>query len=203
MLSAVITADIVNSTRLPRTELRKLMQGIEAALTPYLHEFYRGDSFQVFVPAAEEAFALVVQLRVLARKAAPDCDIRCSLGLGPMKTRPKVLRTATDEVFVRSGRRFDSLKEGERLAILATDEEARLDSGYRLLAAFTDHLLMQMTQKQAAVVLELLQGKNQVETAKKLKKSQATVNKHVQAAGWPALEKLLAEYRILTGSIAR
>ncbi len=203
MLSAVITADIVNSTQLPRAELRKLMQAIEATLQPYLHEFYRGDSFQAFVPEAEGAYALALLLRIQARRADAGCDIRCSIGIGPMKAKPKLLRTATEDVFVRSGRRFDSLREPERLAIIATEEELRLDSAFRLLAGHTDQLLAQMTQKQAAVLSELLQGRNQVETAKRLKKSQATVNKHVQSAGWPVLEKLLAEYRILTGSIAR
>jgi hypothetical protein len=37
----------------------------------------------------------------------------------------------------------------------------------------------------------------QTDTAKRLKKSQATIHKHTQAAGWPEIEKLLEEYKNL------
>jgi hypothetical protein len=43
--------------------------------------------------------------------------------------------------------------------------------------------------------------RNQTETARKLKKSQATIHKHTQSAGWPEIEKLLAEYQLLIDSI--
>jgi hypothetical protein len=43
--------------------------------------------------------------------------------------------------------------------------------------------------------------RTQVETARRLKKSQATVHKHIQSAGWPEIERLLKEYQLLVDTI--
>ncbi|MES2882396.1 MAG: hypothetical protein V4676_09630 [Bacteroidota bacterium] len=51
------------------------------------------------------------------------------------------------------------------------------------------------------MVFELLMSRTQTETARLLKKSQATVNKHVQSAGWVQIEMLLKNYDLLVNSI--
>ncbi len=65
------------------------------------------------------------------------------------------------------------------------------------MAQFIDYLFQRLTYKQAAVVWELLMDRTQIETAKRLKKSQATIHKHVQSAGWREIEKLLTDYKNL------
>jgi hypothetical protein len=54
---------------------------------------------------------------------------------------------------------------------------------------------MQITAKQAAVIYELLMGHNQTATARKLKKSQVTINRQAHAAGWLEISRLLADYK--------
>jgi hypothetical protein len=202
--SAVITADIVNSTALARTELKKLIKNLESLLEKYRFEFYRGDSFQVYVKSPAEALPLVLKARATAMRysasSSPETDIRASIGIGRVKPPVKILHTNTDEAFVLSGRAFDSIG-GERLLITCDEANKKIQPGLRIAAHFADYIFRRITTKQAAVVLELLMKRTQVETARKLKKSQATVNKHLQAAGWPDIEELLNEYRLLTEAI--
>ena len=73
--------------------------------------------------------------------------------------------------------------------------------GLKLISQFIDYLFQRLTFKQAAVVYELMMDRTQIDTAKQLKKSQATIHKHTQAAGWPEIEKLLADYKDLISLI--
>lgn len=204
--SAVITGDIVASTRLPKPILNKLLKKLAALMAPYPHEFFRGDSFQVYLKSAGDAYLLLLKLRVAALKletdsVTPASDIRAAIGIGHVKTPVYTIRTVTDEAFVLSGRLFEQLKTAHRLLIAAPEKQAVVNTGLHVIAGFTDFIFERMTLKQAAVVNELLSQKTQMETAKALKKSQATIHQHAQAAGWPALESLAADYQTLISAI--
>jgi biotin operon repressor len=203
---AVITADIVNSTKLSKADNKRLIKNLLLILQPYTHEFFRGDSFQVYVKSPVDALQVLLQLRAVAMKLQPGAsiplaDIRSSIGIGLVKQPVKTLRTATDEAFVLSGRSFDKLKPDQRLVISCTEKNQVANLGLNVIAHFIDYLFQRLTSKQASVVFELLLNRTQTEIARKLKKSQATVHKHVQSAGWPEIEKLLQEYRLLIDSI--
>ena len=118
-----------------------------------------------------------------------------------MKSIIKVLHTATDEAFVLSGRAFDALKTPQRLLFSCSEKNKTVQLGLQVAGDFIDYVFRHLTIKQAGVLFELLQSRTQMETAKLLKKSQATVNKHAQAAGWPELEKLLANYKQFISAI--
>lgn len=196
MLSAVITADIVNSTKVSKADYKKLMKVLNIVLESYQHEFFRGDSFQVFAKSANEALLILLQLRTAAIKISSEemvVDIRASIGLGTIKLPVKSLKTASGDIFILSGRAFDQLTK-ERLVIVCDEKNKAVNLGMKVLSQFVDYLFQRLTVKQAAVVFELLMKRTQIETAKKLKKTQATINKHTQAAGWQELEKLLKDY---------
>lgn len=203
--SAVITGDIVGSTGLEKGAFKKLLRQLETVLSTHTVEFYRGDSFQIYVKEASAALRLVLRMRVeairLSAVAAPASDVRASIGIGYVKPPVKILRTATDEAFVLSGRAFDALKTPQRLRILASDTFPVVNTGLQVISDFVDYILQKMTVKQAAVVAELLQGRTQTEAAKHLRKSQATINKHAQAAGWPQLENVLQSYQQLIANL--
>jgi hypothetical protein len=203
MTGAVITADIVNSTKLSRAEYKKLEKGLSALLEPYLHEFFRGDSMQVFVKSPNDALRLLLQLRVAAIKISSQetIDIRASIGISSIKLPVKSLKTASGEAFVLSGRAFDKMAKEERLAIVCDEKNKAVNLGLKIIAQFIDFIFQKLTIKQAAVVSELMMRKTQIEAAKKLKKSQATVHKHTQAAGWPQIEMLLQDYENLIALI--
>ncbi len=203
---AVITADIVNSTQLSKTDAKKLMKNLLVLLEQHKYEFFRGDSFQVCIKSPVEALWLLLQMRTVAMKhspqaSMPDTDIRASIGIGQVKLPVKSLRTATDEAFVLSGRVFDKMKPNQRLAITCNEKNHTINLGLGVIAHFLDYLFQRLTSKQASVVSELLMKRTQVETARRLKKSQATIHKHTQSAGWPEIEKLLMEYQLLVNLI--
>ena len=205
-INAVITADIVASTQLSRTDSKKLMKNLLLLLNPHLHEFFRGDSFQVYVKSAEDALPLLLQLKTVALKtltdtSAPVTDIKACIGIGSVKLPVKTLRTANDEAFILSGRQFDKMKPAQRVAIVCSEKNETAGIGLRVIAQFLDYIFLHMTPKQASVVFELLMKRTQIETARRLKKSQATVHKHTQSSGWPEIEKLVGEYRLLTNTI--
>jgi hypothetical protein len=202
MISAVITADIVASTSLSRIQLKILMKNLSMILAPYQHEFFRGDSFQVYIKSPGEALLLLLQMRTAAMKLAQDSsmpltDVRACLGIGAVKPPVKTLKTASDEAFVLSGRAFDKMSAEQRLGITGNEKNIEVNLGLKLIAGFIDYVFQRLTSKQAAVVFELLMGRTQVEAARRLKKSQATVHKHARSAGWPEIEKLLPDYQTL------
>jgi len=203
ILSAVITADIVNSTRLSKTEYKKLVKNLEDILEPYQHEFFRGDSFQVFVKSPNEALRVLLQARTAAMKLseASPSDIRASIGIAQVKLPVKSFQTASGDVFILSGRSFDKMIKDERLIIVSDEKNKAVNLGLKLISQFIDYLFQRLTFKQAAVVYELLMDRTQIDTAKRLKKSQATIHKHIQAAGWPQTEKLLSDYKDLIALI--
>ncbi|RYY99946.1 MAG: hypothetical protein EOO11_03335 [Chitinophagaceae bacterium] len=199
-MAAVLTADIVHSTRLRTEDLRALLATEAGLLAGTRFEFYRGDSFQAFLPDAGGALRLVLAVRTAARRLNQEygeglIDVRCALGLAPGDAAPERVRTASGPAFLLSGRSFDALAEGERLAIASELEEANLPLS--LLARFTDHLLRQLTGRQAAVIFELLGNRSQQDVARVLGKSPATISQHAHAGAWPELERLLRDYNTL------
>lgn len=201
-LSAVITADIVNSTKISKADYKKLLKNLTVILQEHKHEFFRGDSFQVLVKSPGEALRVLLKTRTAAMKlsasAMPVADIRASIGIGIVKLPVKSFQTASGDVFILSGRAFDKMEKDERLVIVCTEKNKAINSGLKVISQFIDYLFQRLTFKQAAVVYELLMDHTQTDTAKRLKKSQATIHKHTQAAGWPEIEKLLEEYKNLT-----
>jgi hypothetical protein len=200
-LSAVITADIVNSTKISKADYKKLLKNLTVILQEHKHEFFRGDSFQVLVKSPDEALRVLLQTRTAAMKlsasAMVNADIRASIGIGNVKLPVKSFQTASGDVFILSGRAFDQMEKDERLIIVCNEKNKAINSGLKIISQFIDYLFQRLTFKQSAVVYELLMDHTQTDTAKRLKKSQATIHKHTQAAGWPEIEKLLEEYKNL------
>jgi len=203
-LRAAITGDIVGSTLLSKAELKKLMKELGFILSGHQYEFFRGDSFQAYIKSPEEALEVVLRMRTAAVKFSPQdfaCDIKASIGLGEVKSSVKILRSTTEEAFVLSGRALDKLKPPQRLVFACSEKNHLMQLGLQIIGDFIDYIFRHLTIKQAAVLFELLQKRTQTEAAKRLKKSQATINRHAQAGGWPELEKLSVGYKQLLNTI--
>jgi len=192
-VAAVVTGDIVNSTLLAPKLEKKLIGQLGILLKDHKFEFYRGDSFQVYIKHPAEALELLFRLRAQARCYSFIHDVRGSIGIGKMNASVRELRTATSEAFVLSGRAFDQLSGDQRMVVHSINKEA--NTAFRLIAYYGDFIFKRLTSKQAEVVLELLKEMTQTEAAKKLKKSQATISKHLQAAAWSEIQKLIIEYK--------
>jgi hypothetical protein len=198
---AVITGDIVNFTSLSTPVQKKLITNLSGLLQMHKFDFYRGDSFNAYTSHPKDALRLALQLRATARKliinaSSPENDIRISIGIGEVDSPLRTLKTATGEAFTLSGRNLDTIvKSGKRLIIVSAD--SAINPALRIIALFMDYLLSKLTAKQAEVVFELSNKLTQTEAAERLHKSQATINQHVQSAGWNEMEILINEYESL------
>src|SRR5688500_10239650 len=96
-VSAIITADIVNSTLLSRADEKKLVAAISAVLKEHGFEFCRGDSFQVYVKDPAQALELVLRIRAIAIGFSDLHDIRSGIGIGLVTGAARELKTSTSE----------------------------------------------------------------------------------------------------------
>jgi hypothetical protein len=197
-LQAVLTGDIVNSTRLSAANEKKLLKNLKSLLSPGKYEFYRGDSFQVYLKDAGTALRTALLCRAVAisipaNEELTHGDIRISIGLGVVKSPVKILSSAKGEAFLLSGRMFDEItKSGKRLAISIDKPVA--NTAFEVIADYLNSIFNMMTDKQAVVIFELLTGKTQKQVSDKLKKSKSTISQHVMSARWYEIEKLLKQY---------
>lgn len=198
---AVITADIVNSSLLDKASVSRLSEWLKELINANQAKFlsfYRGDSFQSYIVDPYPAYKLALQMRtvaVLFRVESPEIetDLKISVGIGGIDTPVKNINSAMGEAFILSGRGLDKLeKSGARFIMSSEDQYVNI--ALETISTFTDYLFNQLTSKQAEVLQHLLNGSNQVEISKILKKSQSTINRHVQALGWSEMEHLLDLY---------
>jgi hypothetical protein len=197
-LRAVLTGDIVNSTRLKKITEKKLLKILTAALAAHQFEFYRGDSFQVYVKNPAEALTTALICRTAAislskSETINESDIRISIGIAAVTTPVKKLGTSKGEAFILSGRAFDEMT-GAGTRLIMTSGNSLANVGLEIISDYLNAIFKAMTGKQAEVIFELLKGKAQQEVAGLLKKSKSTVHQHVTAGRWAEIEKLLQQY---------
>jgi diphthamide synthase subunit DPH2 len=197
-LQAVLTGDIVNSTKLSTAKMTKLTNLLSNVLQHYKFEFFRGDSFQAHVKKPQESLRIALLCRTAAISLVKDdkavlTDIRISIGVGNVHTPVRTLRTARGEAFVLSGRKFDEIaKVALRLGISCANTLA--NEGLQVISDYLNAIFEKMTAKQAEVIFQLLQGEKQQVIAKKLKKTKSTIHQRVIAGRWPEIEKLLIHF---------
>ena len=206
-IAAVLTGDIVNSTKLLLTQEARLIKALGEVLGNFggkrrLHEFYRGDSLQIYLDDPAEALRMALVCRALAIAVTGNeetevvSDIRISIGIGEVKLPIHQLGIAKGDAFIRSGRRFDELQQSEqRLAIGCGVPLA--DIGFQVMADYLDSIFKGMTAKQARVIQELLQGTTQQQLAVTLNKSKSTISQLANTGRWGEIEKLLLQYENL------
>jgi hypothetical protein len=200
-IHAVLTGDIVNSTKLSPATEKKLFKILQQILKPYKFEFYRGDSFQVYMKEAAKSLLVTLQCRtaaisIIQDESLPASDIKIGIGLGAVQAPVKTLGSAKGEAFILSGRSFDELAKSEtRLAISINDKVGQL--ALQVIADYVELIYQGMTAKQAEVIFELLKGNSQQEVALKLNKSKSTIHQHVTSGRWAKIENLLQQYEKL------
>lgn len=199
-LHAVLTADIVNSTKLEKRAEKKLFSALAKILRPYPNEFYRGDSFQAYIEDPKKSLHITLLCRTIAISLMPErtlpVDVRASVGIGKVETPVRKLGLAKGQAFILSGRSFDKMhNSASRLSLITSN--AVVNAGLEVLSDYINSIYSGMTAKQAEVVFELLSGHNQQKTATRLKKSNSTIHQFVIAGRWPEIKKILRQFENL------
>jgi hypothetical protein len=208
LIHAVLTADIVNSTKLDPAVGKKLLKEFEKILKSCKVEFYRGDSFQAYMdgePAGSLRLAMTCRTAAISMTAGEGemslSDLKISIGLGTVVKPVRSLGTAKGEAFLRSGRSLDYMQQGtgRRLSIVTGNELA--DIGLMVLGDYMDAIYRKMTTKQAEVIYGLLKGITQQRLAEDLGKSKSTVSQLAATGGWEEIERLLRQYEKLINQL--
>lgn len=209
-IAAVLTGDVVNSTQLSQSQEKLLFKILSALFTErHTFEFFRGDSFQLYMDDPKDALRMALACRSVAiGLTASDTvenerkyDIRISIGIGQVSVPVKSLSIAKGEAFLLSGRSFDGLGDSRRLTIVCGNEIA--DIGLAVIADYLDIICKGMTAKQAELITALLQGTTQQQMAITLDKSKSTISQLANAGRWPEIEKLLEYYKRMIEKLYR
>lgn len=206
-LHAVLTGDVVRSTRLPlaqRTYLATLFNSVGESirkafgrdLLPLGMETIRGDGFQALISQAESALrlALLVRAAVRGNRSTGFAGVRIAIGIGAVEFVGERVSEGLGPAYELSGRRLDNMKRDERMGVDCALTGFDADT-WNIILKLMDALVEPWTPKQATAVHGALQGLTQQTIARNwdMPVKQQTVGNHLKRAGWGAL-KLVIEH---------
>ena len=190
---AVLTGDLVDSTRFAPEAMEKTMAILYSAAPDGHFTRYRGDGWQAIV--APPARALRTALGLIARLAAEDSlpATRIAIGLGPVESLGTAdLSDARGAAFEASGRALDGIGRAARLTVDGTG----ITPLHRAIVALLDERSARWTPEQArAVALALDPAEpTQAAVAASLGISAQAVNYRLAGAGWNALRQAVSAW---------
>jgi hypothetical protein len=205
-LFAVITGDIVASSRLSSEDRRKLAGILKLASKEIAHKYpdlvsqsidvFRGDSWQLVLTDPTVSLTAAVLFRASVIAASPSAvriDTRLAIGIGTIDYRPpNRVSEGNGEAYRASGRALDSLKGSARMKYVTAEpieQNPLLGTTVELL----DAIIQEWTIPQALAVKGGLLGLTQLMIAKQWPKriTQQTIARHLARAHWPAVTAAL------------
>lgn len=198
---AVITADLVNSTRFSSEITNDWLQKLSTLLQtdPSLKwtlapEIYRGDSFQAVLEQPEMVMRAVIICRAYIKAqgdGAIETDIRIAIGIGSIENITNRPGTSDGQAFRLSGQLADVIKnQNARIGIKLSQASICLD----LMMDLLETLIENWTANQSETVFNLMHNKSINQIAEELKISQSAASQRAKSAKWWAIEKLLQDF---------
>ncbi len=200
---AVLTGDVVRSTRLGPATLDAAMAALDRAAAamsgweaaaPARFTRFRGDGWQCLAPSPERALRAALFLRAHLRAAEREADTRIAVGIGPGSVPASGdLGAATGRAFEVSGRGLDRMPRVQQLAIGWADPPPAA-ALVGAVFALADEISRLWTPRQAEVLIEALApGDERQETlAAQHGVSQQAIAKRLSGGGDWALQRALA-----------
>jgi hypothetical protein len=211
---AVLTADIVGSSRYSSADRRKLDQvirkafaDVERRFTDAIHtrlafRITAGDEFQCVIAAAPHALDILAYFRAVVATGGltPPVRLRASVGIGEIST-PKRENPYEEDgpAFVRARTGLEAIAKARSpardttLVTGASDVDAAADA----VLCLTDFVQRSWTIPQWEAVRWSLLGLTREAIARKLEVAHQNVTKRLLAAGWPHFEVAAAFLRDL------
>lgn len=198
---AVITGDIVNSTKLTALQFESLLSKIKQIQAwisqchpANAHSIRRGDEFQSVIYDPANALRYVLLYRVGIKSLGKTYDCRMSFAIARNEGIRELVEESMGEAFIRSGRGLKSLKT-EYLCF--DSDRAEWVTDFELLLKYLDRQLTELTPRQCEVLLPMLQHKDSLsvsELADTLNIAVATASKSLKASGWPLMQALNKQF---------
>lgn len=204
MKLTVLTGDIVGSTKLTEAVLDEAMAALAGAASfvsgwderPALFGRRGGDGWQLALGAPHYGLRAALYLQANLRKLDKSLSTRIALASGAGDL-PKDgdINSAHGAAFVASGRFLDSISRHIRMGHA---ENALFDA----VTALADQIAQGWTQAQARSMAEILppNAPNRAEIATRLGISRPAVNQALWSAGYPGLERAIAQWESLDWS---
>ncbi len=214
MIKAVITGDVIESTKLSEEENNSLIQGLKNIIDELEQkqtirgEIFRGDSLQCLINKPSEALKTalliktyikgIVSINKLKSKHESDksinkpvFDIRLAIGIGEVNGEKEKLSISQGEAYNLSGRLLDELKNKQTIAINTNDSyKDEFETSFKLL----DFILSNATQNQCEVIYYKLQGLTEVEISEKIGINQSAINQRSNSSGWGSILSLINRF---------
>jgi hypothetical protein len=225
---AVITGDIIHSTKLSNNNIVTLINNIKEALFEWSKnykmrvEFYRGDSFQCLLGKPNISLRVALIIKTYIRSLNPSelfniekhsdrgkkipmiytnwlLDARITIGIGAADLSGGNLANSHGDAFTLSGRLLDDMKESKRSFGIATSDN--FHSEFFMESLLLDTIIAKTTALQCQVINLKLLGYTELEIAKKLKIAQSAVNQRSISGNWNAIDAMVKyfEKRYING----
>jgi len=204
-LYAVITGDIVASSRLPTNERKKLLNVMKQTAEALNFAFgkkaimgvdtFRGDGWQLVVtdPVRALRIGLFYRAFLRVRMDTNKIDTRMAIALGRIDFIPgKRISEGDGEAFRLSGAALEEMPRRNRICFILGNETAEDSETIDTVITQMDALTMNLTEKQAQAITGILQGWNQQRIAASWTPkaiTQQAVAQHLSGAGWFAIDK--------------
>lgn len=198
-MKTTITGDIVNSQSAGKPEvwldpLKELFSKIGDSPTDW--EIYRGDSFQLIVPAKDAVRVSILIKSVIKKQKPKQLDARLAIGIGKEEVYANRVSEASSEAFVYSGQLLDELKQKKvHLGIKSPWDE--FDKEFNMIFKLALVIMNSWTSNSAEVaeLLFSISGITQVEIAEKLGIAQSTVNDRIKRGSVYEIMEMEKYYR--------
>ncbi|MBD1570450.1 MULTISPECIES: hypothetical protein [Aliivibrio] len=194
---AVISGDIVNSTKLTSEQFEQLLNRIKEIQkwitegnSSNVHSIERGDEFQSVVHDIESALRYTIIYRLGIKALGNEFDSRISFAIASNADLRESVSESMGEAFVLSGRGLKTLKNAR---LLFNSDSSELAEYFDLLFKYLDRQLTELTSRQCEVILPMLQTNEGLlvgELAEKLNVATSTISKSLKASGWPLISEL-------------
>jgi hypothetical protein len=224
MNKAVITADIIHSTRMVAENKQWLYNAIANALQVISDDFkiesemYRGDSFQCLIHKPADALRIGLIIKTYIRSLNPSeltevssknpledsknfitpiwmFDVRMAIGIGKVDVKMKSVVTSDGEAFYLSGTMLDEMKNSRnRLGITTADKHK---DELLIESMLLDAIITKASALQCEVINLKLLGYTEMEIAQKLEVNQSAVNQRSVSGNWNVINKMVQHFEKL------
>ncbi len=192
---AIITGDIINSEKHQVSQWLGILKKYLTCLgkTPTDWEIYRGDEFQLKIPA-EKALEVAIHIKALI-KSIKGLDVRMGIGLGEITFVGAGVSESNGTAYQRSGRTLEAVK-GDKLTLMIATGNQFYDETLNLMLRLSLDFMNDWSTVSAEIVALALENPNasQNEIAKRLGIQQSAVSQRQKRARLDLVFELLKYY---------
>ncbi len=197
-MSAVITADIINSERInPETWIDAIKIFFKSQhITTKQWAIYRGDEIQILLHDNRSCIRFAIMLKALIKSLSNEIDIRIAIGIGDTTYEAQNVTQSNGPAFIKSGRLLDEIKKSKVNFALASPNK-KLTSTFNLMLNLASVIMDSWSIADAELMFILLEKDNkllQSEIADDLGIKQSSVSRRKSRAGYDNIEAVIRFY---------